>query len=230
MSSPRFEDKLINKEMDKLKNHIRLKVFTNFITDENGKKRRNCINCNKVLSILNKLEKASLGKLMVEEISTKEDPVETRKYNIKNIPTIIFSKDNNKELIKYTASLDGNQLIPFIKTIQYYSGISPFYKDQIMTNLNHINKSEITLFITQTCSFCPQVIPIVNSFALISNGKIIAEIIDIEANSDIAIKYNITSVPDTMINKKEHIYGAFTPQDLLEKLTRGKRDFSGMYS
>ncbi len=225
-----FEKELVKKEMQKLKNKIRLIVFTDFKTKGDGKKYRNCSICNRVLNILNTLENSSEGKLSIEELSIKEKIEFVEKYSIKRIPTILFFKDNDEEIIKYSAGLNGNHLIPFIKSIQYLSGINPFYKDQIMTNLNKINKSEIKLFITQTCSYCPEVIPLVNLFALNSNGKIKVEIIDIDTYPDIAKQYNITGVPDTMINKKEHIYGAFTAQDLLEKLTKGKRDFGGMYS
>ena len=35
----------------------------------------------------------------------------------------------------------------------------------------------------------------------------------------------------TVINEKKHIYGQFSPQDLLDKLVGSKgRDFGGMYS
>ena len=72
--------------------------------------------------------------------------------------------------------------------------------------------------------------PITNIFATLSDGKIKVDIIDINANQDIAMKYQIQGVPHTMINEKEHIYGMFSPQDLLDKLTKGKRDFDGMYA
>ena len=229
------EEKIIKKEMEKLKNRIVLTVFTDFITNKSEKERRRTIESERVLGILNKLEELSQGKLNIKELSIKENQDKTEMYNIRNIPTIMFqssenNNNNNKELIRYTANLEGNQLIPFLKSVLYYSGVNPFYKDQIITNLKNIKRSEITLFISQTCAYCPQVIPIVNSFAIISNGKIKVEIIDVNAHPDIAMKHKISGVPHTIINKKKHLYGLFSPQDLLDNLTMGKRDFSGMYS
>lgn len=224
------EEKIINNEMSKLKNEITLRVVTDYKASKEEKKRRQCLSCNSIMNILNELEKASQGKLKIIEISTNEDQEFIEKFHIERIPTIIFLDKNGKEMIRYTAVPDGNQLVGFIKTLQFYSGLSPFYKDQIKTNLKNIQKSEITMFITHTCPYCPQVIPIANLFALVSDGKINVKVIDINANPDIAQEYNITSVPNTMINKKDTLYGLFTPQDLLDKLTGGQRDFGGMYA
>ncbi|GAH77616.1 unnamed protein product, partial [marine sediment metagenome] len=35
----------------------------------------------------------------------------------------------------------------------------------------------------------------------------------------------VQGVPLTVINESERIVGMFTPQDLLDKLTKGQRDF-----
>ena len=43
-------------------------------------------------------------------------------------------------------------------------------------------------------------------------------------------QYQVQGVPHTVVNEKEHIYGMFSPQDFLDKLTKGQRDFGGMYA
>jgi len=225
-----INEKIIKKEIGNLKNKRTLFLFTDFNTNKNHDIKRS-IESEKLLKILKNIEELSNGKLTIEEFSIEENRDEIKKYDIITIPTIIFqTEDNYKEMIRFTTNLEGNQLIPFLKTVQYYSGINPFYKDQIITNLKNIEESSLILFITQSCPYCPQVIPIVNSFAIISNGKIRVEIIDINLHPYIAEKYNISGVPHLIINKKYHLYGSFSPQDLLDKLTMGRRDFSGMYS
>jgi len=221
---------LIQNEMRKLKNKITLKLFTDFKTQKDGLKSRKCLACNSTFYLLNTLAENSDGKLEIEELSSEENEDIAEKYNVKRIPTILFLDANNREVIRYTAEPSGAELVPFIKSLQYFSGVSSFYKDAIISNLKKISKSNIDLFITHTCPYCPQVVPIVNFFAILSKGKIKVNIIDINANQDIAMKYQIQGVPHTMINEKEHIYGMFTPQDLLEKLTKGQRDFGGMYA
>jgi len=223
-------EELIQVEMKKLKKKVALMVFTDFKTQADGTKLRQCMACDSTVNLLNFLAKNSDGKLEVIEYSTEENEEQAKKYDVTRIPTILFLDDNDQVIIKYIAEPSGAELVPFIKSLQNFSGVSDYYKDQIVSNLRNMKKSSVKLFITHTCPYCPQVVPIVNLFATLSKGKISTEIIDINANQDIAMKYQIQGVPHTMINETEHIYGMFSPQDLLDKLTGGKRDFGGMYA
>lgn len=223
-------EELIEVEMKKLKKNLVLSVFTDFKTQSDGSKLRQCMACDSTINLLTFLADYSDGKLIVKEYSTEENKDEAEKYNVTRIPTILFLDDNDQVVIRYVAEPSGAELVPFIKSLQNFSGVADYYKDQIVSNLRNMKKSSVKLFITHTCPYCPQVVPIVNLFATLSKGKIITEIIDINANQDIAMKYQIQGVPHTMINETEHIYGMFSPQDLLDKLTGGKRDFGGMYA
>ena len=231
MSLSNHDKKIMEIEMGKLKNQITLKIFTDFKKQEDGLKIRKCMTCESTVNLLNTLETFSGGKLNVEEVSTIEDEKLAEKYRIARIPTILFLDSEDKELIRYVAEPKGGLLGPFLKTLQIYSGNHTYYRDAIQGNLKNIDTSEIKVFITQTCPYCPQILPIVTEFALESKGKINTKIIDVNANPDVAMKYQIQGVPHTLVNEKEHIYGMFSPQDLLETLTKGKRrDLGGMYA
>jgi thioredoxin reductase (NADPH) len=224
------QESLIERELSKLINKIDLTVFTDYKIKEDGEKHRSCMSCNSLMNTLAYFEKISDGKLTIKELSTIEDENVADKYKIKRIPTMLFLDDGDDEIIRYTSTPQGNQLVPFLKTLQYYSGVSPFYKDQIISNLKNIENSKIKVFVTHTCNYCPQIIPTVNLFAIVSRGKIKVELIDINANPDVAQKYSIQSVPNTIINEEERLSGMFTAQDLLESLTKGPRDLGGMYA
>jgi glutaredoxin-like protein len=220
----------IKRGMEKLKNKVSLKIFTDYKTKEENKKVRTCMACEGTFSLLQTLAEHSNGKLVIEELSTEEDIEESKTYNVERVPTILFLDEKGTEVIRYTATPTGPELAPFIETLQYFSGVNSFYRDTIQANLKKMSKSDIKLFMTLSCPYCPSVIPVLNLFAILSKGKIKSEIIDINLNPDIAMKYNIQGVPHAMINEKEHISGMFSPQDLLDKLTKGQRDFGGMYA
>ncbi len=220
----------IKKGLESLKENISLKFFTDFKTNEDGTKSRKCMMCNGTLNLLETLVNNSGDKLKIEEFSTEEHPDKAQKFSITKVPTILFLDQDGKEVIRYLANPVGSELAPFIETLRYYSGVPSFYKDAILSSLKNVQKSTIKLFITLSCPYCPTVIPILNLIAILSKGKVKVEIIDINMNPDLAIKYNVQGVPHTTINEKDHLIGAFTPQDLLEKLTKGKRDYDGMYS
>ena len=221
----------IKREMDKLKNKVVLKLFTDFRTQEDGSKLRKCMACEGAYELLKVLEEYSNGKLEVEEISTEENEEEAEKFNVQRIPAILFVDENDKEIIRYLAYPTGSEFVPFLNSIQYFSGVRPYYADQIITHLKKIKKSNMKIFITSTCPYCPATVPVLTLFSIVSKGKISSEIIDVNLNPDIGMKYQVQGVPHTVINEKDHIIGQFTPQDLLDKLVGSKgRDFGGMYS
>ncbi len=217
-------------EMSKLKGKVVLKLFTDFKTQEDGSRKRACMSCEGAYNLLKTLEELSNGNLVVEEISIEENQEEAKKYSVTRIPAILFVNDEGKEIIRYSAHPTGAEFVPFLNSIQYFSGVRPSYADQILTHLKKISKSEMKIFITPTCPYCPATVPVLTLFAIVSKGKITAEVIDVSLNPDIARKYNVQGVPLTVVNETERIVGMFTPQDLLDKLTKGQRDFGGMYA
>jgi glutaredoxin-like protein len=230
MSLPQNDLDKIKREMAKLKSNVVLKLFTDFKTIEDGLKSRACSACEGAYSLLKTLEELSNGKFSFEEISIEEQPEEAIKYKVSRIPAILFLNDDGKEIIRYSAHPTGSEFFPFLNSIIYFSGVRPSYADQILTHLKKIDKSEMKIFITPTCPYCPETVPVLTLFAIVSKGKITAEVIDVNLNPNIARKYEVQGVPLTVVNEKERIVGMFTPQDLLDKLTKGKRDFGGMYA
>ena len=220
----------IKREMAKLKEKVVLKLFTDFRTQEDGTKQRKCMACEGTYELLKTLEKLSNGKLTIDELSTEENEEEAKKYNVTRIPAILFVDENGREIIRYSAHPTGAEFVPFLNSIQYFSGVRPYYADQILTHLKKISKSNMKIFITPTCPYCPATVPVLTLFAIVSKGKISAEVIDVNLNPDIAMKYQVQGVPMTVINETEIIHGMFSPQDLLDKLTKGERDFGGMYA
>ena len=221
----------IKREMSKLKNTVVLKLFTDFKTQKDGSKLRKCMSCEGTYELLETLVEFSNGKLKVEEISTEENEEEAEKYKVSRIPAILFVDENDKEIIRYLAHPTGSELPPFLNSIQYFSGVRPYYADQIITHLKKIKKSNMKIFITPTCPYCPATVPVLTLFSIVSNGKISSEVIDVNLNPDMGKKYQVQGVPMTVINEKDVIHGMFTPQDLLDKLVGSKgRDFGGMYA
>ncbi|MFW9828970.1 MAG: thioredoxin family protein [Candidatus Thorarchaeota archaeon] len=221
----------IKREMSKLKEKVVLKLFTDYKTQEDGTKIRKCMACEGTFELLKTLQNLSDGKLIIEEISTEENEELTKKFNIVKIPAILFVDENDKEIIRYLAHPTGSEFVPFLNSIQYFSGVRPYYADQILTHLKKIKKGNMKIFITPTCPYCPATVPVLTLFALVSKGKISAEVIDVNLNPDLGMKYNVQGVPMTVINEEQIIHGMFTPQDLLDKLVGSKdRDFGGMYA
>jgi len=222
-------EKILQNEMGKLKENVKIIVFTD-VKEKDGKKNRRCMSCDGTMALLEQLSEFSKGKLVVEEKSIDIEQDIAKNYNVFRIPTILFIDKEDKEVIRYLGNPLGAETAPFIQSLIYFSGVRSFYEDSIISNLKSMPRATLKLFITLNCPYCPGVVPIINLFAMLSRGKIKSEIIDIDLNNDLAVKYQIQGVPHVMINDDQHIYGVFSPQDLLEKITRGKQDLGGMYA
>ena len=116
----------IKREMSKLKSKVVLKLFTDFNIQEDGSKLRKCMACEGAYELLKTLEEYSNGKLKVEELSVEENEEEAEKYNVSRIPAILFVDENGKEIIRYLAHPTGSEFVPFLNSIQYFSGVRPY--------------------------------------------------------------------------------------------------------
>ncbi len=201
---------MIREEMKKLTKPVKLTVFVN--------KNRNPQNYEYTMSILKLYEENSEGMLKFEELEIGKNPDLEKKYKIERAPTILFIDNDGNELIRYLAAPQGSEVQPFIQALLILAGASNYYELTVKENLNKIVSSTIKVLITNSCAYCPQMVSIASQFALASEGKIRAVIIDIMENSDIGKLYDTSSVPYTIINEKEPLVGCYSPNELLKAL------------
>lgn len=203
-------NKMIRTEMSKLSKPVSLLVFIDKI-----KKPQNY---DYTRSILKTYEENSNGMLTINEIQVNNNDDLEKKYNIKRVPTILFVDNDGNEVIRYFSAPQGSEIQPFIQALLVFAGSPNYYEKAIQENLNKIQPSIIKVLVSNSCTFCPSVMDIVSKFALASNGKIKAEIIDIEENADIGQKYNVCSVPYIIINEKSILDGMCAANEIIEAI------------
>lgn len=202
--------KMIREEMKKLSNPVKLRV----LLDKDKKPQ----NYDYTMSILKEYEENSAGMLTIEEIHIGENPKFEKMYDVQRVPSILFIDENGNELIRYLSAPQGSEIQPFIEALLILAGAPNYYKKVITENLHRIKPSIIKVMITNSCAYCPQIIGIISQFALASEGKIKALIIDVTENPDMIDKYNTLSVPFIIINEKEPLIGMYGADELLEEL------------
>jgi len=198
---------IIKREMAKLTKPVKLKVFTAQKTEANGSKIRACMDCGQFMALLRIYEENSNGMLTVEELSIDNNPQFAKQYDIQRVPTILFIDDNGRELIRYLAAPQGGEIQPFVQALFTFAGAPNYYEATIKQNLDRIEPSTIKVMITETCPYCPSVVTTASQFALASDGKIKAVIVDIMQNPDLGEAYDASSVPLTIINDEQLITG-----------------------
>lgn len=146
-----------------------------------------------------------------KELAELTDKIETRlhdiggkaseQYKVSRSPTILI--DPKYYQIRYTGAPAGEEMRSFIQSITMVStdnsSLSKSSKEKLATLKE---KRHIKVFVTPTCPYCPQQALYAMAAAIEKKDMISAEVVETFENQDLAQKYNVTSVPQTMIDGK----------------------------
>jgi len=117
--------------------------------------------------------------------------------------------------IRFMGKPDGGEFLSFIKTIIMVSRNEYDLTERTLELIEELDKIvDIKIFITKTCGWCPPTILKMFSFAL-ANPFITATAIDSYAFSNMAVKYNVATVPKVIINDKTEFIGLKEENEIL---------------
>jgi glutaredoxin-like protein len=192
---------------------VHLKVFTTLT----GAGYRQCPACENVIDLVKQLKERSAGLIDYEEISITEDPDAAAKYKVERAPTIIVQGHG----IRYTGAPIGQEAAPFVFSVVMASNgaKNPMASALPQVIFDRIKKSRVELIVTPTCPYCAQAALIENALAMLSNGKIVIDIVESYENPDIAKKYGVSAVPVTVVNGTQKIVGVPNVAQLLAAMT-----------
>lgn len=125
----------------------------------------------------------------------------SKKYHVIRAPTVLINPEEYH--IRYTGAPLGEEGRSFIETIvlvsQRESMLSKISKD-LLAQLHKPRR--IRVFTTLTCPYCP--IQVLTTFkaAIEQPEYVSSECVEIMENADLAKKYDVISVPQTIVNEK----------------------------
>jgi len=201
-SLPTDTKKIIQDRFVSLKNKVVLEVFM-----KNGQNDQfNAL----TIFFTKELEKLSDK---IEVRVNKIGDEQSNKYKVVRSPTILINPEEFK--IRYTGTPLGEEGRSFIETIimvsQHDSSLSKVSKE-LLKKLRELRRVQV--FVTLTCPYCP--LQVLTAFkAAIENPKYVSsECIEISENVDLAKKYDVVSIPQTVINEQK-ISRGLEPEDQL---------------
>jgi len=190
-----------------LRDEVRLVFFTQDIE---------CEFCEETRELLQEL--ASLSKKIKVEIHDfMKDNDKAKEYGIDKIPAIamIGSKDYG---IRFYGLPSGYEFPVFIDDIVDISKGNSRLSEKAKVFLKSIDKPlHIQVFVTPTCPYCPRMVSIAHQMAMASDF-IRADTVEIIEFPHLAQKYNVMSVPKTVINDTLEFIGALPEEQFLEKV------------
>lgn len=122
-----------------------------------------------------------------------------KKWNVTHSPTLVFAPDHYN--IRWLGAPLGEEGRIFLEALILIGARSSHLSEQSLQVIQKINQSrEIKVFVSATCPYCPQQALNTLKAAVEKPDLISLEIIDIQANPDLATQYSAQSVPQTYAN------------------------------
>lgn len=150
------------------------------------------------------------GKIVFREFDLSHD--EAKKWNIRNSPTILIDPEHYN--IRWLGAPIGEEGRIFIEALIFVGFKKTGIGQQSLNVLKQIkDRRDIKLFVSPSCPYCPQQAVHALKAAVEKPDVVSLEIIDIQANPDIAREYDAQSVPQTFANEMLIALGA-QPEEL----------------
>jgi len=177
-----------------------------------------CTYCHDARKLLEELIYLS-DKLSLEIYNFQIDTEEVRKYNIDKIPaTILIQENGNNSGMRFFGIPSGYEFMSIIEDIVDLSNNQHGFSNETYQKIRKIDKPvHIQVFVTPTCPECPAVVRTAHRLALV-NKNITADMVDVTEFPHLVQKYNINSIPKSIINATNSLDGVVSEQTFIDKI------------
>jgi glutaredoxin-like protein len=176
--------------------------------------------CNETRQLVE--EVASLSdKIDFQRIDLIQDAELAARYHIEKVPALVIQKggEQSKDYgIRLYGIPAGYEFTSLIEDIRMVSNGKAGLSDATLKELEKLDHPvHIQVFVTPTCSYCPQAVVLAHKLALASD-QITADMVEAEEFPQLAEHYQVMGVPRTVINEVVHIEGALPEKALVTQL------------
>jgi len=178
-----------------------------------------CPFCREARELFQDISSLSDGKITLEIYDFVADKDMVTRYGIDKIPALVVEgqKDYGIRFFGIPAGYEFTSLISSILVASKgESGLSDETKELIKKLKEPV---QIQVFITLTCPYCPKAVELAHRLA-VESDLIKGEMIETSEFPTYMQKYNIVSVPRTIINDKVDIEGTLPEKEFVENLMK----------
>ncbi len=173
---------------------------------------------------------------LLEEVVSLHDKVELRvydvdqdrelahKFNVTNTPGIVIAAKNEQDVqdfgIQYSGIPAGHEFSTLINDILMVSRRDSGLDAKTREYLKHLDQPVLLqVFVTPTCPYCPRAVLLAHQMAMENPAMIRAEGVEATEFPELASRFNVRGVPQTVINSGSAIVvGAVPEQNLLAQI------------
>jgi glutaredoxin-like protein len=175
---------------------------------------------------------------LLEEVAAVNDKVElsvyslhenrglAEKFNVTNAPGIVIAAKNDAEVknlgVQFSGTPSGYEFSTLINDILAVSRRDSGLSDTTREFLKQLDQPvHLQVFVTPSCPYCPRAVLLAHQMAMENPQMIRAEGVEAMEFPDLADRFNVHGVPQTVINSGAGIVvGAVPEQNLLAEIKR----------
>ncbi len=187
--------------------------------------RKNCDYCDEAKQLLEEVT-ATSDKIELSVYDLEENHDIARKFNVTNAPGIVIAPKDGSDVndfgIQFSGIPSGHEFGTLINDILLVSKRDSGLNEKTRAFLKNLDKPlHLQVFVTPTCPYCPRAVLLAHAMAMENPQMIRAEGVEAMEFPELADRFNVSGVPQTVINSGAGIVvGAVPEQNLLAEITR----------
>lgn len=185
----------------------------------------NCEYCSETQQLLEEVA-ATHDKLELSVYDIDEHQDVARQFNVTNAPGIVIAAKNGSEVtdlgVQYSGIPSGHEFSTLINDILMVSGRDSGLSEKTRDALKNLKQPlHLQVFVTPSCPYCPRAVLLAHQMAMENPQMIRAEGVEATEFPELANRFNVRGVPQTVINSGAgSVVGAVPEQNLLAEIMR----------
>jgi len=185
----------------------------------------NCDYCNETQQLLEEVTTLN-DKLELSVYDVQENADVASQFNVTNTPGIVIAAKDNAEVtnlgIQFSGIPSGHEFSTLINDIIIVSKRESGLDEKTREFLKNLTEPlHLQVFVTPTCPYCPRAVILAHQMAMENPQMITAEGVEATEFPELASRFNVSGVPQTVINAgKGTVVGAVPEQNLLAEIMR----------
>ena len=185
----------------------------------------NCDYCNETKQLLEEVT-ALNDKLELSVYDMQEHADVAKQFNVTNAPGIVIAAKDNEEVknlgIQFSGIPSGHEFSTLINDIVIVSKRESGLDAKTREFLKNLTQPlHLQVFVTPTCPYCPRAVLLAHQMAMENPQMIRAEGVEATEFPELANRFNVRGVPQTVINSgKGMVVGAVPEQNLVAEIMR----------